>query len=242
MNERKVPIHSPFLATRFRLIAFIFIFLMAPVISAAQTEILRNNEIILLSRAGLSAELIIRKIRDSACEFDTSTEALIDLKKSGVADEVISLMLEKTAEARIPDPPESKNESSENSQGYSDSVPVSKSYSSDPAIDPKEALRSARTIAIEKSSIHPSRQALEKELLKRPEWKNLHLNIVRYKEGADLYIEIGYVPLSWITHRYAWRVFDNRSGTVIVAGETTSWGSLAKNLAREITKKMDKFL
>jgi hypothetical protein len=103
-----------------------------------------------------------------------------------------------------------------------------------------EALKSARTVAIEKSSIHPSRQALEKELLKRSEWKGLNLNIVRQRSGSDLYIEIGRVPLSWVTHRYVFRVYDTRSGTVIAAGETTSWGSLAENMAREIAKKLVK--
>ncbi len=81
---------------------------------------------------------------------------------------------------------------------------------------------------------------MEKELLKRREWQKLNLNIVRYKEGADLHVEIGFVPLSVITHRYVFRVFDSKSGTVIAAGETTSWGSLAENLAREISKKLRK--
>ena len=71
-------------------------------------------------------------------------------------------------------------------------------------------------------------------------WQKYNLTLVRYKEEADLYVEIGFVPLSVITHRYVFRVYDRRSGTVICAGETTSWGSLAKNLAREITQKMDR--
>ena len=72
--------------------------------------------------------------------------------------------------------------------------------------------------------------------------KKLNLNIVRYSSDADLLIDIDYVSLSWVTHRYTYRVYDNKSGTVIVAGETTSWGSLAKNLAKDITKKLNKVL
>jgi len=90
-----------------------------------------------------------------------------------------------------------------------------------------------------KTSLNPSRQALEKELLKRQDRQKLNLNIVRYKEGADLFIEIGRMPLSLITHRYVFRVYDNKSGTVIMAGETTSWGSLAKNLARSISQNLN---
>lgn len=200
-----------------------------------QSETLTNNEIILMTRAGLSKELVIRKINDSIGKYDTSAQALIELKKSGVADDVITLMMEKISNT------DTNNEKQEKQIGFSDNVPINNTSISHIIIEPKEALLSAKTIAIEKSSLHPSRQALEKELLKRKEWKDLNLNIVRYKEGADLHIEIGRVPLSWISHRYVWRVFDTKSGTVIAAGETTSWGSLAKNLAREISKKLTTF-
>jgi hypothetical protein len=233
-------LNEPFLATIDkrvrRLSVLLAVCFLVAANTAAQSETLTNHEVILLTRAGLSQELIIRKIRDSGKNFDITAEGLIELKKAGVADEVIALMMEKSAAA-------ADSPNNDTTPGYSDSVPVS-GYStpSHIVLDPKEALRSAKTIAIEKSSLHPSRQALEKELLKRKEWKDFNLNIVRYKEGADLYIEIGFVPFSLITHRYVWRVFDNKSGTVIAAGETTSWGSLAKNLARDISKKLSKVL
>jgi hypothetical protein len=84
--------------------------------------------------------------------------------------------------------------------------------------------------------LQPSRQALEKELIKRPDFQKLNLTILRYKDQADLFVDIGYVSGSWLTHRYVFRIYDRRSGAVIVAGETTSWGSLAGNLARHIAK------
>lgn len=210
-------------------VIFIFAFSFAVF---AQTETLTNGEIILMTKAGLSNELIIRKIKDSKGNYDVSTQSLIDLKKAGVSDEIIALMMDnKNAN---PQP------TSENPQSYSDSD--STKSTAHIVLAPKEALLSAKTIAIEKSSLHPSRQALEKELLKRQDWQALNLNIVRYKEGADLFIEIGRVPLSLITHRYVFRVYDNKSGTVIAAGETTSWGSLAENLARNIAKSLGKVL
>ncbi len=210
---------------KFCLTILFVIFLSFSVYS--QTETLTNNEIILMTRAGLSKELIIRKVTESTGKYETRAQDLIDLKKAGVADEVIALMLEKQS---------SVIETQKNSSVLSENVPTSVSHI---VLDPKEALRNAKTIAIEKSSIHPARQALEKELLKNKEWKDLDLNIVRHKEGADLFIEIGYVSLSWITRRYVWRVYDNKSGTVIAAGETTSWGNLSKNLASQITKKLN---
>lgn len=202
----------------------------------AQTETLTNSEIILMTKAGLSQELIIGKIKDSTGKYDVSTQSLIDLKKAGVSDEVIALMMDN--KSANPQP------TLENSQGYSDSGAnlVEVKSNAHIVLEPKEALLSAKTIAIEKSSLNPSRQALEKELLKRQDWQALNLNIVRYKEGADLFIEIGRVPLSLITHRYVFRVYDNKSGTVITAGETTSWGSLAQNLARSIAQSLNKVL
>ena len=74
--------------------------------------------------------------------------------------------------------------------------------------------------------------------MKRADWKQLNLTLERYKEKADLYVEIGFVPMSLITHRYVYRIYDRRSGEVLAAGETTSWGSLAENLAKHICKSL----
>ncbi len=204
----------------------------------AQSEILTNQDVILMTRAGLSNDLIIRKIKDTKGKFETTTQALIDLKKSGVSDTIIKLMMEKekTVENKKADDDSTSFSNSDNPPSFD----FTASQNSRIVINKKEALLNAKTIAIIKSSLHPSRQALEKELLKRKDWKSLGLNIVRHKENADLYLEIGYVSMSWITHRYVYRVFDNKSGTVIIAGETTSWGSLAKNLARGISKRLAK--
>jgi len=161
---------------------------------------------------------------------------LIEMKKNGIDNTVINLMLEKAAQATSVNTNTTKPDSS--TLGYSDSQPVNLFQNSPTPTSPKEALLNARTIALEKSSINPSRQALEKELLKRKEWAQFKINIVRYKEAADLYMEIGFVHFSIITHRYVWRVYDRRSGIIVAAGETTSWGSLAENIARDACKKL----
>ncbi len=195
----------------------------------AQTETLTNSQIVEMSKIGLDKQIILKKINDSAANFDVSTNALIELKKANVADEVIALMLEK-----------GKSETPNNAQNFSENQPTSEIKQFTPTVvSAKDALLNAKTVAIEKSSLNPSRQSLEKELLKRKEWLKYNLTLVRYKQDADIYIEIGFVPLSLITHRYVFRVYDRRSGTIITAGETTSWGSLSHNLAREITQKMD---
>ena len=206
------------------------VFVMFGEISAQAVEILTNADVVSMAQNNLGEDLIVAKIKESKSAFDVSVIGLVNLKKSGVSDEIIRAMMEKSRALR-------EKSNADSTAAFSDSSPVIESV---PTIikNPVEALLSAKTIAVEKSTLNPSRQALEKELLKRKDWRKLNLNIVRYREGADLRVEIGFVPLSLITHRYVYRVYDNRSGTVIAAGETTSWGSLAKNLAREISKKL----
>lgn len=229
-----------------RILAVLFLLLWLGLFAFAQEngERLTNSEVILMTRAGLSEDLILRKIGDSAADYDTSAAGLIELKKAGVSDAVIALMMEKkrSPETRIKPFSESTDDFPADPPTLGPAALRSFGTTSRVVLDPNEAASRARTIAIKKSSLHPARQALEKELLKRKEWKDLNLTIVRYKEDADLLIEIGYVSLSWLTHRYSYRIYDNRSGTVIAAGETTSWGSLAENLARGIAKRLKKTL
>ncbi|HEY8559867.1 MAG TPA: hypothetical protein VIL74_05660 [Pyrinomonadaceae bacterium] len=204
--------------------------------SAQKTETLTNAVVVEMTKIGLDKEIILKKINDSRAAFDVSASALIELKKEGVADEVIALMLEKNQAA-----PEIESSNREPAPAnYSETISTLEVKQFAPlTFDPKEALRNAKTVAIEKSSLNPSRQGLEKALFKRKDWQKYKLTLIRYKQDADLYIEIGRVPFSWLTHRYVFRLYDRRSGTIITAGETTSWGSLAENLAREITQKMN---
>ncbi|MBN8675434.1 MAG: hypothetical protein J0L56_14990 [Chitinophagales bacterium] len=64
----------------------------------AQTEeVVTNQTIIQLQKAGLGKEVIKTKIQASNCNFDLSTEGLIALKKASIPDDVISVMLAKTS-------------------------------------------------------------------------------------------------------------------------------------------------
>lgn len=202
------------------------------VLAFGQTEILTNAQIIEMSKIGLDKQIILKKINDSSNSFDISANALIELKKAGIDNEIIVLMMEKAEKSAT------VSAVTNNAQSYSESI-SSDIQTSPTTTTPKDLILSAKTIAIEKSSLHPARQSLEKALMKRKEWQKYNLNIVRYKESADLYIEIGRITFSWVTHRYVFRIYDRRNGIVITAGETTSWGSLAENLAREITQKMN---
>jgi hypothetical protein len=48
-----------------------------------------NDDIIQMSRAGVLPAVVIAKIKNSQCKFDTSPSALVNLKQAGVADEVL---------------------------------------------------------------------------------------------------------------------------------------------------------
>jgi hypothetical protein len=216
-------------------------------VSYAQTETLSNADVVAMSKAGLPPDIVIQKIRTSNTKFDVTIAGLIELKNASVADQIIALMIERQT-VRPPNtqldntPAFSESGSTPNATSGSTargslSVPGAAATGAFP-LTKAQSLASARTIAFVKSSLQPSRQALEKELLKRPEFQALHLTIERYKDTADLYVEIGFVHFSWITHRYVYRIYDRRSGAVLAAGETTSWGSLAENLARNIAKSL----
>ena len=207
----------------FRTITFLFVSMQAAA-AFGQTEALSNRDVEEMAAAGLSSEVIMMKIRSSNGRFDVSTRALIELKKAGVPDDVITLMLAKQ-QAELP------------AEKIAPPVVQVKAPS---GTSEKKAIAAAATIAFTKSSIQPSIQALEKELLKRQDWRSLNLTIVRYESAADLAVEISFVHGSVLTHRYTYRIYDRRSGTVIAAGETTSWGSLPENLARHIAKGLNK--
>jgi hypothetical protein len=80
---------------------FIFSLLFAALICAfsytlatAQENPMTNDEVITLTKAGLSPSIIIGKIRSSKTNFDLSTDSLIKLKQSGVTDDIVAAMLE----------------------------------------------------------------------------------------------------------------------------------------------------
>ena len=54
---------------------------------------LQNQDVIKMVKAGLDDSLIIAKIGSSKCQFDTSTDALIQLKQSGVSSIVLKAIV-----------------------------------------------------------------------------------------------------------------------------------------------------
>lgn len=78
----------------FLLGAMIFL-LSAPVFSqeANNSEVLTNSSLITMKEKGFSDEVIIALINNAKSNFDTSLTGLENLKKAGISDEVISIVI-----------------------------------------------------------------------------------------------------------------------------------------------------
>jgi len=57
-------------------------------------ELLTNDSIIELLKVGLNEDIIIAKVEKSTCNFDTSVQGLIGLKKAGATDRLIHVMMD----------------------------------------------------------------------------------------------------------------------------------------------------
>ena len=64
--------------------------------ASSDAELLTNNTVISLVKAGLGPETVVAKINATRGSYDTSTEALIRLKQAGVPDPVIAAMLNRS--------------------------------------------------------------------------------------------------------------------------------------------------
>lgn len=60
-------------------------------------EVMNNQSVVDMIKAGFSKELIISKIETSECKFNTSTQALIDLKKQKVPEDVINAIINRSS-------------------------------------------------------------------------------------------------------------------------------------------------
>ncbi len=89
--------------------------LVFPSASFAQ-ETVNNQTIIDLQKAGMSKTIITSKINGSNCTFDISTNGLIALKKGGVPDDIISLIMDKANT-----PPPASNDQNNNSNNNNNS-------------------------------------------------------------------------------------------------------------------------
>ena len=70
----------------------------SPPLSSNRT-VITNRDVVSMVKSGLVPEIIAAKVRNSDCQCDTSPAALAELKTSGVPDNVILAMVQKTTTA-----------------------------------------------------------------------------------------------------------------------------------------------
>lgn len=66
-------------------------------VSVAQVPILKNPDVLRMLESGLSPDVVVAKITVSPVDFDTSPEALAELKKANVPEVVLLEMVRKSA-------------------------------------------------------------------------------------------------------------------------------------------------
>ena len=69
--------------------------LLCPVLIAQET--MSNDSVVKLLKAGLSEDLIVTTVNSSPGKYDTSTNALIALKKAGASDKVVAAIIMKAS-------------------------------------------------------------------------------------------------------------------------------------------------
>src|ERR1700724_3513815 len=78
----------------------VFLGAMPGMAAPAAQKPLTNEDIVSMVQAGLPQDVVVEKIKTSKTAFDTSTEALVALKKAGVAGDIIRIMVNPAAEAK----------------------------------------------------------------------------------------------------------------------------------------------
>lgn len=82
-------------------------------------------------------------------------------------------------------------------------------------------LRAAKTVFVQPKSDYMNREALERELVKHPEFNALGLLVVRDKEEADLILEV--YRKKWTT-RFTITAIDARTGALVASCQESSIG------------------
>jgi hypothetical protein len=67
--------------------------LSLPATTSLAQEVLTNDSVVQMVKAGLPEGVVIAKIRSTATKFDLRTESLVSLKKNGVSDKVLEAMM-----------------------------------------------------------------------------------------------------------------------------------------------------
>ena len=90
-------------------ILWLFVLFLLIVPNAFAAEVLTNDGVVAMVKAGLGDEVVISKIKTSQGQFDLSAQGLVQLKESGASDAVIKSMIEASAPPPAPPVPAGKS-------------------------------------------------------------------------------------------------------------------------------------
>lgn len=110
-----------------------------------------------------------------------------------------------------------------------------------PLPDPADVLRTAQTIFVTSKSKWFKASFVESELRKRPEFKDLGLNLVNDKQRADIYVELDR-PL--FTYTYTFELIHTESSLVLASGRVSekNKSSHGSNAAPKIAEEIIKYV
>lgn len=74
-------------------VLFVIIAVLSMAVYVVAEEVLTNETVVKMVKAGLEDSIIINKVKNSKNNFDLSTDAIIELKKQGVGGKVIEAMM-----------------------------------------------------------------------------------------------------------------------------------------------------
>lgn len=90
---------------RQRMILWLLIIMsVLPIALTTAQEVLTNDSIVTMKKAGLSDGVILASIRSSSTKFDVTTGALVKLKQAGVSDTVIEAMVARSGPPTVSPP------------------------------------------------------------------------------------------------------------------------------------------
>jgi formylglycine-generating enzyme required for sulfatase activity len=79
------------------MIVLVALALHLPAAASEEEEVLTNDTVLEMIKMGLHGDVIIAKMRASKCDFDTSSETLMQLMRKGVNTEILKAMINENA-------------------------------------------------------------------------------------------------------------------------------------------------
>ena len=109
----------------------------------AAAEVMTNQTVLALLKAGLGDELVVAKINSEPCNYDVSTNSILSLKASGASERVIAAMVMRCASASAARGIAGDDASSDPMVRHSPGIYVMENWQTPPHLQPVNASKSS---------------------------------------------------------------------------------------------------